>query len=362
VTDLRAFAAALDWQEPDAAGLLRGFSDRFGPDDDATLVIHSGTESEVEPAAAALGDASPDMLLVADGDATALEPHLAAVLSGRPPQGELSGLPWAGPGDLRSLFDLRFPGGGPRHHRFTCNICGAPGVTETRGWPRDTASCANCGSAARFRALAALVAEELFGQPATIPNLSRRPELVGVGMSDHPALAAALGMRMTYTNTFYHCEPRLDVCAPGDHAGRSDLVICSEVFEHVPAPLEPAFAGLFELLRPGGLLVFSVPYHPDGETVEHFPELHDYEIVVRDGGHVLRNTTRDGRLMEHTDLVFHGGPGETLELRMFALPDLLRRLEAAGFADVRVRREPSFANGVWWPGWDGWPITARRPA
>jgi SAM-dependent methyltransferase len=167
---------------------------------------------------------------------------------------------------------------------------------------------------------------------------------------------------MTYTNTFFHCEPRLDVCAPGDHAGRYDLVICSEVFEHVPAPLEPAFAGLFELLRPGGLLVFSVPYRPDGETVEHFPDLHEYEIVVRDGRHVLRNTTRDGRLTEHTDLVFHGGPGETLELRMFALPDLLGRLEAAGFADVRVRREPSFPHGVWWPGWDGWPITARRPA
>ena len=46
----------------------------------------------------------------------------------------------------------------------------------------------------------------------------------------------------------------------------------------------------------------------------------------------------------------------------FALPDLLARLEAAGFVDVRVRREPNFAHGVWWPGRDGWPITARRPA
>jgi hypothetical protein len=29
---------------------------------------------------------------------------------------------------------------------------------------------------------------------------------------------------------------------------------------------------------------------------------------------------------------------------------------------VRVRREPNFAHGVWWPGADGWPITARRPS
>jgi hypothetical protein len=361
VTDLRAFAAALDWRERDAAELLRGFADRFGPDDDATLVIHSGARWQVEPAAEALGAAGPDMLLVDGGGAGALEPHLAAVLSTRTPEGELAELPWLEPGTLRSLYDLRLTAAHPRHHRFVCNICGSPGVTETRGWPRDTASCANCRSAARFRALAALVAEDLFGQPGTVPSLPCRPELIGVGMSDHPALAAALGRRMTYTNTFYHCEPRLDVCAPGEHAGRHDLVICSEVFEHVPPPLEQAFAGLHDLLKPGGLLVFSVPYRPAGETVEHFPELHDYEIVERDGGHVLRNTTRDGRVQERTDLVFHGGPGETLELRLFALPDVLARLAAAGLTDVRVRREPSFPHGVWWPGWDGWPITARRP-
>jgi len=134
------------------------------------------------------------------------------------------------------------------------------------------------------------------------------------------------------------------------------------VFEHVPPPLRPAWAGLFELLRPGGLLVFSVPYRADGETVEHYPDLHDYEIVTRDGEHVLRNATRDGRVCEHRDLVFHGGPGETLELRMFGLDDVLASLAATGFADVRVRREPDIDHGVWWPGWDGWPVTARRPA
>jgi SAM-dependent methyltransferase len=181
-------------------------------------------------------------------------------------------------------------------------------------------------------------------------------------MSDPLPLAALLGRRMAYTNTYYHCEPHLDVCAPGEHAGRYDLVVCSEVLEHVPRPIEPAFTGLHDLLRPGGLLVFSVPYRPDGETVEHFPGLHDYEIAVRDGEHVLRNTTPDGRVEVHRDLVFHGGPGETLELREFALPDLLARLEAAGLVGVRVHREPNFAHGVWWPGADGWPITARRPA
>jgi SAM-dependent methyltransferase len=267
-----------------------------------------------------------------------------------------------GPAALRSLYDLRLSGPYPRLHRFTCNLCGSEGVAENRGWPRDTATCTVCGSAARFRCLADIVARELFAADAPIPALPHRPDLVGAGMSDHPALAAALGRRLRYTNTFYHCEPRLDVSAPGEHAGRYDLVVCSEVFEHVPPPVEPAFAGLFELLRPGGLLVFSVPYHADGETREFFPGLHRYEVVAENGGHVLRNMTRDGRLEEFSDLIFHGGPGETLELRDFALPDLLARFTAAGFADIRVHREPHFEHGVWWPGWDGWPITARRPA
>ena len=359
--DLRAFAAALDWRDPEAEALLQAFAGRFGAADDATLVIHGGPEAEVAAAAAAIGEESPDMVLVAADGLAAAAPHLAAVLSEQRPHGELADVPWVAPADLRSLYGLRLAGPYPRLHRFTCNICGSDAVAENRGWPRDTATCPGCGSAARFRCLADIVARELFESAAPLPALPRRPELVGAGMSDHPALAAALGRHMTYTNTFYHCEPRLDVCAPGEHTGRYDLVVCSEVFEHVPAPLEPAFAGLFELLRPGGLLVFSVPYTADGETVEHFPDLHDYTIVERDGRHVLRNTTRDGRLQEFTDLVFHGGPGETLELRGFALPDLLGRLHAAGFADVRVRREPHFEHGVWWPGWDGWPITARRP-
>jgi SAM-dependent methyltransferase len=354
------FTAALDWRATDAPTLLRAYADRFGPGDAATLLIHGGSVESVAPAAEALGDGSPDMVLVERAEAAELEPRIDAVLGTGPAEGILTGVPRLGVGDLRALFDLRIPGV-RRAHRFTCNLCGTEAVAETRGWPRDTATCPRCGSAARFRGLADLIARELFGSPEPLHALLPRPDLTGVGMSDPLPLAALLGRRMAYANTYYHCEPRLDVCAPGDHAGRYDLVVCSEVLEHVPPPVGPAFTGLHDLLRPGGLLVFSVPYRAEGETVEHYPDLYDYEIVTRAGEHVLRNTTRDGRVCEHRDLIFHGGPGETLELRLFALPDLVARLEAAGFCDVRVRREPNFGHGVWWPGADGWPITARRP-
>ena len=350
------FTTALDWQEPRAAGLLRDYAAHFRGGDAATLLIHGGSAADVVPVAAELGDGSPDMVLIEHVEAAELEPRLDAVL-GTAAVGDAPCLDAAG---LRTLFDLRTPCA-RRAHRFTCNLCGTDALAETRGWPRDTATCPRCGSAARFRGLADLIARELFGSTEPLYALPARPDLTGVGMSDPLPLAALLSRRMSYTNTFYHCEPRLDVCAPGDHAGRYDVVVCSEVLEHVPPPVQPAFAGLHDLLRPGGLLVFSVPYRAEGETVEHYPDLHDYEIVTRAGGHVLRNTTPDGRISEYRDRVFHGGPGETLELRLFALPDLVARLEAAGFCDVRVRREPNFAHGVWWPGADGWPITARRP-
>jgi SAM-dependent methyltransferase len=355
------FTVALDWRAPEAAGLLVEYAHRFGAGDAATLLIHGGDAADVEPAAAALGEASPDMVLVEHIEAGALEPRIDAVLARGHAEGALAGLPWLGAAHLRALYELRLPGM-RRAHRFTCNLCGAAGIASTRGWHRDTATCRGCGSAARFRGLAGVIGLELFGSGEPLHALPARPGLTGVGMSDPLPLAALLGRRMAYANTYYHCEPRLDVCAPADHAGRYDLVVCSEVLEHVPPPIEPAFTGLHDLLRPGGLLVFSVPYRSDGETTEHFPGLHDYEILVRDGEHVLRNTTHDARLEEHRDLVFHGGPGETLELRLFALPDLLARLEDAGLVDVRVHAEPDFAHGVWWPGANGWPITARRPA
>jgi SAM-dependent methyltransferase len=354
------FTAALDWREPGAADLLRAYGAQFRAGDAATLLIHGGSAAGVAPVAVELGDGSPDMVLVEHVEPAELESRIDAVLSDGPGEGALADLPRLDAAGLRALFDLRTPGA-RRAHRFTCNLCGTAGVAETRGWPRDTATCRGCGSAARFRCLADLIARELFGSAEPLYAQPARPDLTGVGMSDPLPLAALLGRRMSYANTFYHCEPRLDVCAPGDHAGRYDLVVCSEVLEHVPPPVDAAFTGLHDLLLPGGLLVFSVPYRAEGETVEHYPDLHDYEIVSRDGEHVLRNTTADGRVSEHRDLVFHGGPGETLELRLFALPDLVARLEAAGFCDVRVRREPHFGHGVWWPGADGWPITARRP-
>src|SRR6185295_3218376 len=45
-----------------------------------------------------------------------------------------------------------------------------------------------------------------------------------------------------------------------------DLVVAQDVFEHVLDP-EAAFAEVARTLRPGGALVFTVPWWPDRDTV-----------------------------------------------------------------------------------------------
>jgi 2-polyprenyl-3-methyl-5-hydroxy-6-metoxy-1,4-benzoquinol methylase len=59
---------------------------------------------------------------------------------------------------------------------------------------------------------------------------------------------------------------------PAGFQSRFDFVICAGVMEHIPPPIQVAFANLRSLLRPGGLLLFSVPYSCDDKTVEYFPD------------------------------------------------------------------------------------------
>ncbi len=98
-----------------------------------------------------------------------------------------------------------------------------------------------------------------------------------------------------------------------------DFIISSDVFEHVVPPVSRAFENVWKMLKPGGVFVLTVPYGAQRETVEHFPELNEFSIVERDGSFVLRNKTRTGVLQEFNDLVFHGGPRTTLEMRVFSL-------------------------------------------
>lgn len=233
---------------------------------------------------------------------------------------------------------------------FVCNFCDRSCSVDLGSLMREERTCLGCGSTLRQRALLATLSRKLFGGKVLPVSKWRGVEQVEIiGISDDRLLAEALDGKVRYKNTFLHQPPVLNLCAPTEpYLKCCDVVICSDVLEHVKPPVEDAFAGLRRVLRPGGFALITVPCSANAATREHFPELHDYRILNRGGQNTLINRTADGRLQEFPRVVFHGGPGETLEMREFALADLEQQLCKAGFRRMELFAQPAFEHGVYW--------------
>lgn len=244
--------------------------------------------------------------------------------------------------------------------RYTCNICGSENELVESRLGRETPDCIGCGSTVRMRSIIGLLTHALFGTLEPLDRLPERRGLRGVGLSDWDEYARRLAERFDYTNTYYHQEPRLDITDVDDaRSGTCDFVISTDVFEHVLAPVGKAFVGARKLLKAGGVLVLTVPYSLDAETREHFPHLHDWRLEHDGSDWVLHNRRADGSEEQLRDLVFHGGPGSTLEMRLFCRDDLIKHLHAAGFRDVRIASEAMPEIGVIWHHPWSLPIVAR---
>jgi SAM-dependent methyltransferase len=235
--------------------------------------------------------------------------------------------------------------------RFLCNVCGkrtAAAYADVKA--RERPSCTSCGSNLRFRTMMAGLSLALFDDVLPVPEFPKRKDIVGIGLSDSETYALQLDGRLGYTNTYFHKKPFLDITkADSSPFGNLDFLISSDVFEHVSPPIERAFCSVRNLLKTGGALVLSVPFIP-GTTREHYPDLHEFKLEDRDGRWKLFNRTRAGIDQEFTDLVFHGGPGATLEMRLFGFDDLKSLLRETGFSDPVLldTHRPQF--GIDWRG------------
>ena len=224
---------------------------------------------------------------------------------------------------------------------------------------REVPSCGGCGSTVRFRTIARLVTRELLGSDAALCDVAGNRRVRGLGLSDADVYARPLARLFAYENTYLHARPHLDILhIPDDRRGRYDFLIASDVFEHVAPPIDVAFRNARALLAAGGVFIFSAPFTLADDTVEHFPELHDWRLEKRDGRWRVVNRTRDGRLQAFDAPVFHGGPGTTLEMRLFSRAALIRHLIDAGFTKVRIADESCASFGIAWPQPCSVPIVA----
>jgi SAM-dependent methyltransferase len=247
--------------------------------------------------------------------------------------------------------------------RFTCNICSHASLARVADLGRDDFTCIYCHSSVRMRSVAHLLCMELFKKPLLLPELPMTPEINGIGLSDPDALAQRLGEKFNYQNTYYHQEPRLDITQiDASWENRFDFLISSDVFEHVAPPVSRAFSNAYRLLKPNGFMILTVPYHLDQNAIEHFPNLHDYRIEKTVGGYRLLNTTLDGKQEVFDRLIFHGGPGSTLEMRFFSMSSILAYLDQAGFDEVVFCSKDYPKYGISWPYTWSLPVLARKRA
>ena len=96
-----------------------------------------------------------------------------------------------------------------------------------------------------------------------------------------------------------------------------DLIVTQDVFEHIP-DFDGAFAECRRVIRPGGRLVFSIPFFPDQGATE-----------------IIASIGTDGSISHVGAPEIHGNPlgGGSLCFQHFGW-DILDRLRSAGFSDA----------------------------
>jgi SAM-dependent methyltransferase len=153
-----------------------------------------------------------------------------------------------------------------------CDVCGHVGEFVLTDAPtRENHQCRSCDASLRYRAQAAALSAA-YGCPGiTLAELIETPsfpelEIYEPGISG--PLRCVLRRLPHYADSYFwphvapgeahegvRCEDLRRLTFP-DQA--FDLVISSDILEHVRGPME-AFAEIFRVLRPGGRHVFTVP-------------------------------------------------------------------------------------------------------
>jgi SAM-dependent methyltransferase len=171
-----------------------------------------------------------------------------------------------------------------RGGRMTCVVCGA--FTRFRiehDNLRETCVCAGCGATNRHRQVAYVLCAALakqFGKPvAALPSIAHTGPDVAIYNTEargptHARLSSLPGYQASeYFGPEHKGGERIGGMMHQDLQQLSfpdaqfDVVLSSDVFEHIPDPYR-AHAELHRVLKKGGRHVFTVPFYPDGHLDE----------------------------------------------------------------------------------------------
>lgn len=213
---------------------------------------------------------------------------------------------------------------------YVCNICGAGNVLGDD--PRQI--CVDCKSTVRMRLIMHAFTTEILETARPLYQVEQTFDKTGMGLSDWFGYGDRLEKLCAYKNTFFHREPMVDICAPPPHElGNNDFLISSDVFEHVPPPPLKAFVGAAAVLKKGGQFLLSVPMNRrSSQTIEHYPRLNKFTIGQIGDDYVVVNSPAAGGIETYLHPRFHGGPGQTLEMRIFSDLHVRELLALAGFS------------------------------
>jgi SAM-dependent methyltransferase len=179
---------------------------------------------------------------------------------------------------------------------MTCPICGGHGFTTFNGRP--AARCDTCGSLERsryqwlvFRKLVQLEPGAIVGHFAPerffMDHFSARPDVRYFAYDKFPE----------YYKHEHVAVRSFDLCADiGRLAPASfDLIMHSHVLEHLPCQAEGVLRGLSNLLKPGGVMMFSVPIKGEASIEGIDPAANDQERAMRlaQGEHMRIFGSRD---------------------------------------------------------------------
>jgi SAM-dependent methyltransferase len=234
---------------------------------------------------------------------------------------------------------------------FICNITGKHfDLNNNELIHRE--GCCSFGYNSRFRAICYVFTKLFYGKCKILCDLEKNKKLKGIGMSD-AGWSDILAEKFDYQNTYYHTFPYLDIYNEEHVKNYNDLdfIVSSDVFEHINVypGLNYAFDNLYRMLKPGGILIFSVPYTHESHK-EHYPNLYDYEIKIDNNLMVLHNKTINGTFEVFNKLTFHGGPGNVLEMRVFSKQSIIDYLTDSGFTEITFHEIDKDMNryGIFW--------------